>query len=201
MKTSFYFLVILPFICLINSKSLEGQALNVPASFPKYEIIANNSPSEGYYFISPVQMPDKLPGYLAVIDNYGTPVYYRYFTKVLNSFGVQRNNLLSFMGRATTGAMFYIMDSTYTIIDSVKSKTYKPDPHDFIALKNGHFLFIANDPRIMDMSSYGGKTNASVVGGVVQELDQNKNVVFQGEPGIISKFQIHMLTLLLPLST
>ena len=179
MKTSFYFLVILPFICLINSKSLEGQALNVPASFPKYEIIANNSPSEGYYFISPVQMPDKLPGYLAVIDNYGTPVYYRYFTKVLNSFGVQRNNLLSFMGRATTGAMFYIMDSTYTIIDSVKSKTYKPDPHDFIAMKNGHFLFIANDPRTMDMSSYGGKTNASVVGGVVQELDQNKNVVFQ----------------------
>ena len=179
MKTSFLFLVILPFIWLINSVSLEGQALNAPASFPKYEIVANNSPSEGYYFISPVQMPDKLPGYLAVIDNYGTPVYYRYFTKVLNSFGVQRNNLLSFMGRATTGAMFYLMDSTYTIIDSVKSKTYKPDPHDFIALKNGHFLFIASDPRTMDMSSYGGKTNASVVGGVVQELDQNKNVVFQ----------------------
>jgi hypothetical protein len=179
MKTSLLFLVIIPFICLINSVSLKGQVLNVPASFPKYEIISNNSPSDGYYFISPVQMPDKLPGYLAVIDNYGTPVYYRYFTKVLNSFGVQRNNLLSFMGRATTGAMFYIMDSTYTIIDSVKSKTYKPDPHDFIALKNGHFLFIANDPRIMDMSSYGGKTNASVVGGVVQELDQNKNVVFQ----------------------
>jgi hypothetical protein len=179
MKTSLLFLVIIPFICLINSASLEGQALNVPASFPKYEIISNNSPSDGYYFISPVQMPNKLPGYLAAIDNYGTPVYYRYFTKVLNSFGVQRNNLLSFMGRATTGAMFYIMDSTYTIIDSVKSKTYKPDPHDFIALKNGHFLFIANDPRTMDMSSYGGKTNASVVGCVVQELDQNKNVVFE----------------------
>jgi len=67
-------------------------------------------------------MPDKLPGYLAVIDNYGTPVYYRYFTKVLNSFGVQRT-IIVIMGRATTGAMFYIMDSTYTIIDSVKSKT------------------------------------------------------------------------------
>jgi hypothetical protein len=179
MKKTFYFLVILPLICLICCESIKGQALNVPANFPKYQIITNNSPSEGYYFISPVQMPDKNPGYLAVIDNYGTPVYYRYFSKVLNSFGVQRNNLLSFMGRATTGAMFYIMDSTYTIIDSVKSKTYKPDPHDFIALKNGHFLFIANDPRIMDMSSYGGKTNASVVGCVVQELDQNKNVVFE----------------------
>ena len=179
MKKSCTFLIILLFFFLIHCGSLKGQALNVPANFPKYEIIANDSPGEGYYFISPVQMPEKTPGYLAIIDNYGTPVYYRYFNKVLNNFCVQRNDLLSFMGRGSSGAMFYLMDSTYAIIDSVKSKTYKPDPHDFIAMENGHFLFIANDPRTMDMSAYGGKTNATVVGCVVQEQDENKNVVFE----------------------
>lgn len=179
MRTSFLIAIILPFIWQIGSLSLHGQALNVPANYPKYTITADNSTGDGYFFLSPVIMPNKQPGYLIMIDNYGTPVYYRYFNKVLNSFCVQPNNLLSFMGRSGTGVMFYIMDSTYTIIDSVKSKTYKPDPHDFIAMKNGHFLFIANDPHTnVDMSLYGGKTNATVVGCVVQEQDENKNVVF-----------------------
>jgi hypothetical protein len=177
MRTSNSIPAILTLIWLINSVSLHGQALNVPANFPKYEVTANNSPDDGYFFLSAYQMPDKKPGFLMMIDNYGTPVYYRYFNNVLNCFGLQPNGLLSFMKRGTS-IMFYMMDSTYTIVDSLKAKTYKTDPHDFIAMKNGHYLFFADDPRIMDMSSYGGKTNATVTGCVIQEQDENKNVVF-----------------------
>ena len=76
--------------------------------------------------------------------------------------------------------MFYMMDSTFTIVDSLNTKPpyTKTNPHDFVAMKNGHFLFFANDSRIIDMSSYGGKTNATVTGCVIQEQDENKNVVF-----------------------
>ncbi len=179
MKSLFSIALIVMLILGTNFVPMHGQALNVPANFPKYEIVTNNSPDDGYYFLSPVQMPNKTPGYLIVIDNYGTPVYYRYFNKVLNSFGVQPNKKLSFMGRTGTSPMFYIMDSTYTIIDSVKCKTYKTDPHDFMAMKNGHFLFICGAPKTLDMTAYGGKSNATVTGCVVQELDENKNVVFE----------------------
>ena len=180
MRTSVLIAIFLSIIWQLNCMSLLGQALNVPANFPEYEVTANNSPDDGYFFLSAVQMPDKQPGYLVMVDNYGTPVYYRYFNKVLNSFGVQQNGLLSFMGRSTAGAMFYIMDSTFTIIDSLKTKAPYPrtDPHDFLALSNGHFVFLANDPRTMDMSAYGGKPNATVTGCVIQEQDENKNVVF-----------------------
>jgi hypothetical protein len=179
MKSSFSIALTVLFILVTNIVPMHGQALNVPANFPKYEIVANNSPDEGYFFLSPVQMPNKTPGYLIIVDNYGTPVYYRYFSKVLNSFGVQPNKLLSFMGRTGTSPMFYIMDSTHTLVDSVKSVTYKPDPHDFMAMKNGHFLFICGAPKTLDMTAYGGKKNATVTGCVVQELDGNKNMVFQ----------------------
>jgi hypothetical protein len=164
----------------MNCLSLEGQTLNVPDNFPKYKVTANNSPDEGYFFLAADHMPTKQPGYLIMVDNYGTPVYYRYFNKVLNSFGVQSNGLLSFMGRSASGAMFYLMDSTFTIVDSLKTKApyTKTDPHDFQALSNGHFVFLANDARTMDMSAYGGKTNATVTGCVIQEQDENKNVVF-----------------------
>jgi hypothetical protein len=178
MKTSLLTISLL-FVWQFNGVSLNGQISNVPANFPQYKVTANNSPDEGYFFLSAVQMPDKQPGYLIMVDNYGTPVYYRYFNKVLNSFGVQPNGLLSFMGRAAS-AKFFIMDSTFAIVDSVQTKSpyTKTGPHDFIAMKNGHYLLFANDPRTMDMSLYGGKTNATVTGCVIQELDENKNVVF-----------------------
>jgi hypothetical protein len=180
MRSSFRIAIILQLIWSVNFLSLQGQALIVPDNFPRFKVTANNSPDDGYFFLAAVQMPSKQPGYLIMVDNYGTPVYYRYFNKVLNSFGVQSNGLLSFMGRSASGAMFYIMDSTFTIIDSVKTKAPYPktDPHDFLALRNGHFVFLANDARTMDMSAYGGKTNATVTGCVIQEQDENKNVVF-----------------------
>ena len=180
MRASLLVIVFLTAILFIECLNVNGQALNVPANFPKYKVIENNSPDEGYYFLAAVQMPDKQPGYLIMLDSYGTPVYYRYFNKVLNSFGVQKNKLLSFMGRSSTGAQFFIMDSTFKIIDSVKTKApyLKTDPHDFRVLENGHYVFLANDPRVTDMTAYGGKSNATVTGCVIQEQDENKNVVF-----------------------
>lgn len=177
MKNSTLCFILLSIIILVANCKLKGQSLILPANFPQFNINENNSPEEGYYFISAYPMPDKKPGWLMMIDSYGTPIYYRYFSSELSCFNLQPNRLLSFMKRGAE-AKFYLMDSTFTAIDSLYAKTYVPNPHDFIALENGHFLFLADDVRVMDMSSYGGKTNALVTGCVVQEQDENKNVVF-----------------------
>ena len=158
---------------------VNGQVINVPSNFPQYIITANNEPDDGYFFLAADKMPDKSPGWLIMIDNYGTPVYYRYFNKVLNSFEPQPNGLLSFMAKGNN-VMYYLMDSTFTIVDSVKSKApySKTDAHDFMAMANGHYLFLANDPKSIDMTGYGGQNNATVTGSAIQEQDKNKNVVF-----------------------
>jgi len=48
-------------------------------------------------------------------------------------------------------------------------------------LENGHVFITAYDPQIVGMDTVvpGGDSNAIVSGWIIQELDMNKNVVFQ----------------------
>ena len=58
---------------------------------------------------------------------------------------------------------------------------YKPDAHDILLLKNGHIMMESYDPQKVDMSKVveGGNPNATVIGLVIQELDENKNLLFE----------------------
>jgi hypothetical protein len=75
-----------------------------------------------------------------------------------------------------------IMDNSFAIVDSVQlGNGYIAEAHDFQILPNGHYLLFGYYLTQVDMSQYvnGGYPAALVSGGVVQELDVDKNVVFQ----------------------
>ena len=77
---------------------------------------------------------------------------------------------------------FYELDSSYAILDSFFcGNGYETDDHELQLLPNGHALLIGLDPEDVDMSFVvpGGYPFATVIGDVIQELDQNQNVVFQ----------------------
>ena len=77
---------------------------------------------------------------------------------------------------------YFIMDSTYTVVDSVNTGNgYILDSHDMLLLANGHYLVMSYDPQPVDMSQVvsGGDPNAIVTGLVIQEVDNNENVFFQ----------------------
>lgn len=154
---------------------------NLPADFPKFEITANNSPENQYLFLGTRPTQVKFPAYLVVMDNYGTPVYYRYLTLPSGGFSPESNNRMSFWSTGNEGNKFYIIDAFGEITDSINMAQYKLDNHDFVAMENGHYLIFGLDTRTTDMSTVvaGGKVNASVSGCVIQELDENKNVVFE----------------------
>jgi hypothetical protein len=74
------------------------------------------------------------------------------------------------------------MDSSYAIIDSFSiGNGYVTDDHEFQMLSNGHSLLLAYDPQPVRMDTIvtGGDSSAIVIGLIVQEIDINKNVVFQ----------------------
>ena len=72
------------------------------------------------------------------------------------------------------------MDSTYTVIDTINAKNgFITDAHELQMLPNGHTLLITIELPTIDMTAYGGLPDATVVGSGIQELDSNKNVVFQ----------------------
>ncbi len=169
-------------VVLVTAGNGFSQDLSLPDDFPRFTIDVNNDPDPGYLFMfARPQQPNKYPGYLMILDNYGTPVYYRYLPYQSGDFKIQRNGLISFLRKDDNHNQIYLMDSTFQVVDSVWMENYQLDSHDFIAMANGHFLLFGLDNRTIDMSTVveGGQQNATVQGCVIQEQDENKQVVFE----------------------
>ena len=75
-----------------------------------------------------------------------------------------------------------VLDDSYNPEESITAGNgYVADAHDFQLLPNGHVLLDGYYLTQMDVSKYvaGGYPNAMVAGAVIQELDADRNVVFQ----------------------
>ncbi len=117
-------------------------------------------------------------GYLMMTNDTGAVLKYKKITVSAYDLTVQPDGQMTFM----KGSSGYILDKDWEIIDSVSCQNgYKLDIHEFLILPNGHYLVEAYDPQYIDMSKVvpNGIPNARVSGVVIQELDRNKNLVFQ----------------------
>jgi hypothetical protein len=163
------------------SVDLVAQPVALPDSFHTYTIGQQNNPDPGHIFTVIRPQTPKYPGYLLIMDNFGTPLYYKYVPYQSGNFAVQPSGLLSFLRNEDNDGRFYMMDSSYQVVDSVRMENYLLDSHDFIAMENGHFLIFGLELRTMDLSTLvdTGNVAATVKGCVIQELDAEKNVVFE----------------------
>ena len=162
-------------------KSYTIQQDNLPEDFPPIIVNSINNPSPGDIFLTPYSTVNFLiENYIIITDNYGIPIFYRklnYADRILN-FKKQQTGVLTYF----TNNKDYVLDSSYNIIDSLyMANGYRTDVHECILLENGHLLLFSYDyQRIaMDTVVAGGNPNATVGGLVIQELDENRNVLFQ----------------------
>lgn len=157
---------------------------------PSFRINFLDNSSEGYYFMSPVKIGNasqtRLPTHL-ILDKEGNIVYIKNFptNAPTSDFKIHNNGLISF---SVQGNRFYLMDSNFNIVDSVRCKNGAlTDTHDFLILPNGHFLLLGTRNFTIDLSGYKsflnngtpGSTTATLQCGIIQELDAQKNVVFE----------------------
>jgi hypothetical protein len=160
------------------------------AQYPPVNVTVNTGALNGYFYFVPYNLsayPTYPPGtqHQMIIDASGHVVYYRPVTGFFaGDFKQQINGKMSYCA----GNQFIIMDSTFTIIDSVTTMGgIDFDIHDLQILPNGHYLLLGNEDVTMDLSSYNmfnqvgdpGSANATVTAGVLQELDSNHNVVWE----------------------
>lgn len=162
----------------------------VPADFPSIIINKSTNPSEGYIYIANFGMGTER-SYLMILDNEGKPVKYRKVRVPGFDFKMQPNGLITNnriiasyipQGWGWATALMEVMDENLNLLDSVQCDSYYiADFHEFKMLPNGHYLLLSYDPQPIDMSKIipGGDPNAIVLGSIVQELDESKNVVFQ----------------------
>lgn len=154
---------------------------SLPEDFPNIQVDSLNNPSRGFIFSAPFYYFDFASiNYLIISDNFGMPVFYRQLPSLVFDFKKQNSGLLTYYHLPTN--QFFILDSSYNVIDSLYMQNgYITDTHELLILENGHSLMMAYDFQSVRMDTVvpGGDTNAVVIGLIVQEQDENKNVVFQ----------------------
>ena len=166
---------------------INGDSLGLPHDFPQLYISVLSNPSPGYTFLSNFNAAAFNPSagtqthlYLMILDNSGKPFYYKKMTNFCLDFKVQPNGQITYFDSKV--GYFYELNNNLEVVDSFYcGNGYWPDFHDLQILPNGHALMIGYDDEKVDMSKIvsGGDTNATVYGKVIQELDENKNVIFQ----------------------
>jgi hypothetical protein len=118
--------------------------------------------------------------YLIIAATDGTPLWYRKMNDQCLDFKRQPNGLLTYYDKSV--GCYLAMDSTFAVVDTFRcGNGYSTDPHELQILPDGHALLMSYDPEpyAMDTVVAGGNPNAQVTGLIIQELDLNKNVVFQ----------------------
>ena len=164
----------------------------LPADFPAMtaHIYDANAIAPGYVFLAVALNVEGIGHYLMILENDGTPVWYR---KVghdeIYNFGVMPNGLLHYApflaahSYAGGGDVLHtLLDEDFNLVEEVRpGNGYVAEGHDFQLLPNGHVLLFGYYLNPVDMSKIvpGASPKALVSGGVVQELDAQRNVVFQ----------------------
>ncbi|MHB1688379.1 MAG: aryl-sulfate sulfotransferase [Ignavibacteriaceae bacterium] len=162
---------------------------SLPSDFPQTTVGTSNNPADGKIFLANFSVAQNSPygNYLMILNNDGSVVKYKKLNQPAFDFKVQPNGELSYaevitIGKGYAKVRWIVMDTTLTQVDTFQcGNGYVADLHDFVLLPNGHALLEAFDAEPVDMSlvTPGGNPNATVIGGVIQEVDAAKNVVFQ----------------------
>jgi hypothetical protein len=160
---------------------LNKTTLALPSDFPSLSIYSNN-PSPGQIFISNFTGTATLNNtpFLLVLNNDGTPFFYKKMPAECLDFKLQPNSQFSYYDFIK--GFFCIMDSTFTVVDSITcANGYSTDVHELLLEKDGRAFLIGDDYETVDMSQIvpGGNPAAVVMGIIIQEFDKERNLIFE----------------------
>ena len=164
-------------------RGLQSAAVteSLPPDFPNIQAAVFGTPAPGRLFLSDLHFAASgppVPSYLMILENDGTPFFYRKLPGVGLDFKMQPDGRLTYFDVAAKG--FYALNARYDVVDSFRcGNGYSTDGHDLILLPDGHAVLMSYDPQVVDLSALAGRSNAIVIGLIIQELDEGKDVVFQ----------------------
>ncbi len=144
-------------------------------ALPQLTVAVSNNPSPGNILLTSFATATYGP-HLLIANNNGSYSYTR--EMYIADLSRQRNGTLTYF----TIGKYYAENSQFNRIDSFYcGNGYSTDGHELRVLNNGHGLLMSYDTQKVDMSQIvpGGNPNALVIGLIIQEIDVNKDVVFQ----------------------
>ncbi len=157
----------------------------VPSDFPVINTTLYGETAPGrIFFASTFFDTNSRSNYIVICENDGTPYFYRKYDRAnlgSGEFKVQPNGLLSFYRYLNSDEGFYvIMDHNFVEVDTFRAgHGYRTDSHEMLLLDNGHALLVCEEDRRMDLSYFGGQSNAHVIGNHIQEVDSDGIVYWE----------------------
>ena len=170
MNSQTIFRFCLPLAGLLGLATPHAKA-QLPSNFPTLVITSNGPVAPGDFIGTFGAKGYATNNFNVVLDNSGTPTYWIPFTNLW------RNVTPSGLIAESTSAGWSLKNETFTVVDQFPGG----DGHDFKQLPNGDALVLGNENRPVDMSQYvpGGRPDAVLKSLVFQEIDENKQVLFQ----------------------
>jgi hypothetical protein len=157
-----------------------GNTDSLPVDFPMPTVTVSNSSAPGKIFLTNFSFIPNFGTYLMIFNNDGSPFFYRKIQGACTDLKkISNGNLVYCDG---IKYKYYELDTSYNVVDSFYTGNgYTTDQHELEYLENGHAYLMAYDTVYVNMNLLlpGADTNAMVIGLIVQEIDANKNVIFQ----------------------
>lgn len=179
---AFQFQAVLFILSALVSGTFAADSIGLPSDFPNLTVNQYGETSPGVligYFGA------NAPDYYVVLDQSGYPIFYSK-TDQMSYPGVMFNGLISAKGYAYTNPTitkgYTLKDESFTVVDSFELVgNYAFDIHDLKVFPNGHAFLLGTYSIPTDMSKLvaGGRPDAKITGNVIQEIDADKNVVFE----------------------
>ncbi len=147
--------------------------LKNPSEFPEFTVESTDQVTKGYYIL------DVTP-FIAIIDHFGKPLFYRDIPGGSSNFERQPDGSYSYYSYSAKG--FLVMNEYFQMTDTfVRVGENLINFHEFNILENGNYIVLGYDRRVVNMSQYvdGGQEFATVTGMIFQELDPDKNLLFE----------------------
>ncbi len=171
-----------------GTATITENGVSVPSDFPRIAITINDNPDTGYIFL------DRTGGqsYTMILNNMGSPVWYRRTWDHRSNFKVEANGMLTmtilggygkpqFQSKENIGHI--VLDQNYSIVDTIRAiNGFGTDEHDLEMLEDGsYFLLALHDSAGVDMSQYveGGRKNVKVIESLIQEFNASGELMHQ----------------------
>jgi hypothetical protein len=176
-----------PHLCLMALLATGAAArAQLPTNFPTFTITTydTNAVDKGHIFINSLFSTTNSGFYGVIVTNDGTPIWYQSGANALLDVKPLANGLLHYLQGNGSGqeGVHKLLDPNYTLVETLNlGNGYAADGHDIEVLPNGNVLVMGYYRTQMDLSGVvpGGYPNAQVLGAIIQELDAQRNVVWQ----------------------
>ena len=163
----------------------------LPADFPAFTVTTynTNAVGDGYIFLTVTETSTNVGYYAMILKNDGTPVWYQHTPDVAIDLKVLPDGYLHYgqfyhtLSWTGGGDVYHqILDNGYNLKETITTGNgYLPESHEIQVLPNGNVLELSYYQSYMDLSKIatGAYPNALVAGAVIQELNAQRNVVWQ----------------------